>query len=775
MPLSSVAQEIEDTKRLIFGDPCYKQDFGALKKSCEELGSSLVDIVLAQAGFDESGYGGSCCPLDILGMDVFTCIKMSLLQDFVEGKGFREMYAGPNGKLRFPDVLNEESNSATLPRVQYCVPTVFTGDIVKEVIVRSADPPPTRRCGDTLDLIPGESERYEFKDVTGYAGGSDSCELGTFQQYASLVYPDYEVARVPGLGKGLEPFESVSHWFVESYYENKDNKVNIQFNRGIDVPVKLNFLRGDTPNGYEEDFGPECVTEAKVSPKTCEPNPFNPDTPEAELFNKLSALRDYWRVIDVQPSFRVYGSASGEIPASLYTMQGKYDQDCVSSITSRLYQTTSKIYVTGVPLGGFKVEDYHKEFLDFGREQSYGSTFDLPQGEVWRDVTKKMRSDPIINIAFRNQPPPSAVQSKWVMDLKKNSYYERDATAENKTGFYNPFEPHIFTIVSERFAVQSASVELRALKDETQEKYRQQALAVVDKAFENKMNDMCSLYSFGGTLWGWGGSLYLVDEDSLYAAVRVNLPGVSVRTETVDAGSYIDGIKLKATPVIMVDQPSAVGYAGEYGEGYLDLYTEAQTAATNYCQGNQVGTTEADKLIEACKGLVLDVTLPFLFPTITTTNESDTSSAAFKGNFTEISDQCQKLARRIYDYIDKSKSLGSQTYICGPPIDPVPKVGEYIDGRLINSVNIAYQDGSSFTTTIECGVFSFTAVTAGGLNITRHTTVQVQGKILSEAYGSLYLVNVPILGTISAYNMDKYPWEVGDLVQVTIYNYPGGI
>jgi hypothetical protein len=101
-------------------------------------------------------------------------------------------------------------------------------------------------------------------------------------------------------------------------------------------------------------------------------------------------------------------------------------------------------------------------------------------------------------------------------------------------------------------------------------------------------------------------------------------------------------------------------------------------------------------------------------------------------------------------------------------------VGDIIEGRTINSVNIAYNDGSSFTTTVECGPVSFAASTAGGITQAKRTTVQAQGIVLSEAYGALYVVSVPVLGAIKAYNMDKYPWDIGDQVQITIYNFPGG-
>jgi hypothetical protein len=117
--------------------------------------------------------------------------------------------------------------------------------------------------------------------------------------------------------------------------------------------------------------------------------------------------------------------------------------------------------------------------------------------------------------------------------------------------------------------------------------------------------------------------------------------------------------------------------------------------------------------------------------------------------------------------------MGAYTYVCGPPVGVVPKVGTSYQGRTINSVNISYNDGSSFITTIECGPVSIAASMAGQIAASKKTSIQVQGVVSGNSYGALYSVSVPVLGSINAYNMEKYPWPNGSRVNVTIYNYPG--
>jgi hypothetical protein len=113
--------------------------------------------------------------------------------------------------------------------------------------------------------------------------------------------------------------------------------------------------------------------------------------------------------------------------------------------------------------------------------------------------------------------------------------------------------------------------------------------------------------------------------------------------------------------------------------------------------------------------------------------------------------------------------------VCGPPTGGVPKVGERYGDLTINSVSISYNDGSSFNMTIECGPVSIAGAAAGQLFMGKKSTVQTQGTIIAQKSGAMFAVSVPVLGTIAAYNMDKYPWDVGDKVDLTIYNVPGSM
>jgi hypothetical protein len=92
--------------------------------------------------------------------------------------------------------------------------------------------------------------------------------------------------------------------------------------------------------------------------------------------------------------------------------------------------------------------------------------------------------------------------------------------------------------------------------------------------------------------------------------------------------------------------------------------------------------------------------------------------------------------------------------------------------RTIQSINYNYNDASAFTVTIEVGPVQISTAVAGALNNKRTGTFETRGKIVDQVMGALYKVDIPKLGVIKAWNIDKFPWDIGDEVTVTLYNHP---
>lgn len=741
MPLSSFGSSLGENG-LVWGDPCYEVDMSDARASCQQR-KSLANLALRVVG-KSVGAGGSCCPLDIVAQDALTCIRMSLFEDFVRGGGFCEIFDGPDG-IYITDIMGGVNSQ--LPRIQHCVPAQSYRDELNQVIVRSGDPVPSRRCGSTLQLVPDEAEFFSWKEVTTY-GGSDTCQAGTFSEYGCWAYPAYESARFP---EDLKAYETVSHWFVSVKFPTRDRRINIQCVSNATVTASLSY----SADGDSSVFGPECVVDKPV--KQCNPNPYDLGSQEASAFAAAAIVRDRWLVIAAVPSFRVYGKFTGGVP-NLKDMVNYNAVECITnpSESFSLYSSTSSIYVTAAALAESKIEqDLDYEFLDFGREM-LPKTYELSQGEVWIDITE-LNSD-LLTYGVRFQPPPSANLSKKIQAFKKHT-----PGFEGSTEFFNPFYQHMSNQIINRFMAQAATVPFTMPSNDIQIKQVHGWLDSYKKGFINRQSDICSEYINTQTqLWGWSGSLFLADTNSLYAAVQVNIPGIQIHSVVVSADDIASTITLSATPVISVDIPGAVAGAGEYFSGTLDLLGEFQDNRSMFCSAAGIRTSLLEQLSEACRGPTLDINVPFLFP------ESNTG-----GGFSTCGSICYSVAHRLYSYINKSKSMGAYTYVCGPPTQTVPKVGTLYQGRTINSVNISYNDGSSFITTIECGPASIAASMAGQIASTKKTSIQVQGVVSGNSYGALYSVSVPVLGSINAYNMEKYPWPNGSRVNVTIYNYPG--
>jgi hypothetical protein len=145
---------------------------------------------------------------------------------------------------------------------------------------------------------------------------------------------------------------------------------------------------------------------------------------------------------------------------------------------------------------------------------------------------------------------------------------------------------------------------------------------------------------------------------------------------------------------------------------------------------------------------------------------------------------CLGVATFLWNYIKKYKDepYKSYTYVCGPPRSQaeVPKLGEVVEipegsgsrKRTINSIAYSYSDSSNFTVTVEVGVVQIAQAHAGAITNKRKKQVEVKGKIVDQGMGALYKVDASGIGIIQAWNMDRYPWDVGDKVTVTLYNHP---
>ena len=180
-------------------------------------------------------------------------------------------------------------------------------------------------------------------------------------------------------------------------------------------------------------------------------------------------------------------------------------------------------------------------------------------------------------------------------------------------------------------------------------------------------------------------------------------------------------------------------------------------------------TTDLEQLQEHTNGITLEYTISALFPT-----------EYSQSGYDEMANMCLKVATDLYNYYNsfRDEPYKGYTYVCGPPTSEaeIPRLGLSVQTphglRTIKSINYSYQDGQSYVVNIEVGPAMISSAGVGQIYKKQTDTTTVIGTVVREIEGALYKVNIPGLGLINAYNVAKWPHEIGDRVHVQLFNVP---
>lgn len=785
MPKSQTAQELIAEGKLYYGDPCYDSLLGSTNDECKDAtpGASLAHMVLDTYGIEvaedwiQGPYAqkySKCCPLDILNQDPLAVLKMSLMSSLLDEE-YWEVYADEWGRARFIKVLPEDlAQEATLPRIQYCVPSFQPADIANLVVVKSADTPPFRKCAhdwyEVLDVaynlrslqtagsfFPGGGSAddargvmFTWGEVTGLEsqGIDPTCEIGTFDQYGTIIYPDYERKQIyaDGIDDVFEigGFEKVLFWLVDIDYnvsEDISSHYSVQFVKSSDAPVQLGQIQvGDTWNGHMQDFGvvcdinqtgesstgsdvnltiyPDDASRQAAADKTC--------TSVQSSISSAIQRKNYlvrWQEFSI-PLFFGYGYVKSLVNFNDYSKWSLLAvDDCVEEAVDNIYESTTALWGNGCPLDGWRYFSWEDStYIDLGSQKTR-RTLELPAGSVWVESGED--------------------EGKIVYSLRAEAPY-RATVKFGSQDWANPYANHMLTYMSSQSAGSASSNYLPS-------------------------------FNYPGYLFGWNEGLYTIDE--LWSKVKIARPGLSIQGFGRGVKSFLSSMSMKVKPVYQVDYPSATAAEGDNYSGCVDVLADLRRANQGYCKELIVGSTEAEKLQEAMTGNTITLTLPFLFPDF---KGKKSSEVVDDSAYQEMCDLCHKVAVFLWTYIEKYKDEANKgyTYICGPPTtqQEVPRLGEVITTphgkRTINSIAYSYNDESAFTVNIDTGPVSLSSATTGTLTKKKTTTENLKGRIVDQIMGALYKVDIPGLGIIQAWNSDRFPWDIGDKVNVTLYNHP---
>lgn len=287
---------------------------------------------------------------------------------------------------------------------------------------------------------------------------------------------------------------------------------------------------------------------------------------------------------------------------------------------------------------------------------------------------------------------------------------------------------------------------------------------------------------------------YLVG--GIWCNVVLNVPAINVYAPRGDAvqlaRSMIQNDFFKINPVVLYDPPAPtyfymknpsvwteqgglLDYPGE-NIAYIDF--EEDLGDSDPTTQINVEMTDSKRLQNLSNGFVVDVSLPFITDgRVTRSTGPDCDPEEDHGTLgdTEIRAVTGFLGELYEDAMDGETA--QYTYSASVLDDDLPMVGNQFDGdpnSIINTISYSFQDGSSFTCSISTGP-KLLNVGSWGTSVYRKQTEDVtrEGVVTQvSGNGAVYGVRIWRFGSYAAISAVRDEIEVGDRVQVTVYNNP---
>ena len=280
-----------------------------------------------------------------------------------------------------------------------------------------------------------------------------------------------------------------------------------------------------------------------------------------------------------------------------------------------------------------------------------------------------------------------------------------------------------------------------------------------------------------GHVCGIGGSLgYKVINNKMCIVVERKRPSIDVFDPLGNALSLAQQVSIEYTPIVIVDLPSPIAYAGTDPLSSIDgtrtipaegiIRQEDGILDSDPTTDQDLEDSELSILQDNTKGATIDITLPFAFGTV-----PDPSRPQGELQGTE----CLEIARNFFAL--QSQVITTHSLVLGP--DSIPRLGDSFtlpNGEIgvINEINYSYSDSSQYLITITVGP---EYLTAGSFNDSKYQLrtedVSREGMIIQDAgNGTEYTVRVEGLGEFPSLLMVLEDVSVGDKVGLRIYNNP---
>jgi hypothetical protein len=438
----------------------------------------------------------------------------------------------------------------------------------------------------------------------------------------------------------------------------------------------------------------------------------------------------YNQNIPPQYQFGILRSCLNFNDASRWSYLG-YDT-CGGDPIDNIYEQTTAIMAMGCPLRNWYAVNFLGSTSYFYGIQTEHMVLDLKEGDQWVELDQdEFGADggrPTYGLRF--QAPPKATYSN-----------------DGGLTWSNPFYGQLGSLMESAIQGQSGYI----------------------------IELPCWDYRPPGYLAGMNGGLYTVDQESFYAKISVSRPGIQFYGAGKDIRPLLRSLSFRAWPIYQYNMQQPIGVCGDAYPGGKVIDPSTGQYDANYCTQEDLSDSDLEELRENMTGVVLDYTISALFPT------ENSEQAYF--DMGEIAKQIACMLYSYYHTFDDNPYKG-YNFVCGPPKtqSEVPRLGETCripysaDGnggvRTINSISYNYQDDNTFLINIEAGPAMVNSTGVGQLYEKQTENALVNGTVIQVIEGALYKVEIPGIGLVSAWNASKWPWDIGDSVQVELFNMP---
>lgn len=686
---------------------------------------------------------GSHMPgFDVRNQDATTILKLSLAAELLTsptagstpvGVGeFVEIELDEFGIARFYIVGGEQASNLD---IRYCVPTTRIQIPADLVIVRGYDAPPRRELRSTFDGLKN-AEIMTYEECA--AGSCDERAVGNFasvsyddplldQTYLDDIVNSYELRAFEtlvgyivdlDLPDGTDPddptYRGTKITFSDTtkeYVQVSASLMNAFVQVGNTNPVDGIFdgvVGGDFSQGGTADGTATFGNASNGTGTVLTVTVVDPRSGECST-----------EVTTVVGSKVV-------IPASRFTRENKYGRPESDFIQVQDVVFTGRKIVLIQSLAGFFVTVFvkpNKELISLEQGKNWTWTV-LPNGDVELELFSVLEDDFSATVCSIYSDPP------------ENTALVRRSTSspnENEEVGANAFDGFICN-VGDRLGYM-------ALNDR---------LCIV---VERKRPSI-DIFDPSGNAIGIASSFRNIVPSEDGAFVVQNGQQIAGRRE----------FGIRYTPIVIVDEPAPITYAatgplqsidastGSPGstvlpsEGIIDQADGIRDANPSTVQ--DFDESELQVLQDNTNGATIDITLPFCTDT-----------------------ECLDIARNLLAL--QNQVVTQQSIILGPSSEP--KLGQLLaDGSIINEINYSYSDSSQYLITVTAGP---KYLSAGSFNDSQYQLqtedVTREGIVLQDKNnGAEYVVLVEGFGEITALSMVLDLINVGDRVNVRIFNNP---